>query len=305
MKRILAMALAVMMLGTACCALAEEAQGAPMYGSVGDAMDAARAAVGEEGNIVAGSMIGEYVAVVTEENGKYYRHVADYDEKLSELEAARDALDNNADDYWKKWDAYYAESEAYMRTLPIAYSEVFTAEPLAQADLDALAGKTVAELAETGYETEMSGTEGEEIVYTMRNGIFSYDFALDADEEAYNAAAENGTDGDLAVKSGKLAGISDSAWDKRFHTDGTVEEEQAIDFMSEMPPEVTAIMSMIMEIVEAARNGEEVDIDMLFDTIEEQFPDKKEEIEASREMVKQMIETYGMEGLAQTFAPAE
>lgn len=299
------MALAVMMLGTACCALAEEAQGAPMYGSVGDAMDAARAAVGEEGNIVAGSMIGEYVAVVTEENGKYYRHVADYDEKLSELEAARDALDNNADDYWKKWDAYYAESEAYMRTLPIAYSEVFTAEPLAQADLDALAGKTVAELAETGYETEMSGTEGEEIVYTMRNGIFSYDFALDADEEAYNAAAENGTDGDLAVKSGKLAGISDSAWDKRFHTDGTVEEEQAIDFMSEMPPEVTAIMSMIMEIVEAARNGEEVDIDMLFDTIEEQFPDKKEEIEASREMVKQMIETYGMEGLAQTFAPAE
>lgn len=299
------MALAVMMLGTACCTLAEEAQGAPMYGSVGDAMDAARAAVGEEGNIVAGSMIGEYVAVVTEENGKYYRHVADYDEKLSELEAARDALDNNADDYWKKWDAYYAESEAYMRTLPIAYSEVFTAEPLAQADLDALAGKTVAELAETGYETEMSGTEGEEIVYTMRNGIFSYDFALDADEEAYNAAAENGTDGDLAVKSGKLAGISDSAWDKRFHTDGTVEEEQAIDFMSEMPPEVTAIMSMIMEIVEAARNGEEVDIDMLFDTIEEQFPDKKEEIEASREMVKQMIETYGMEGLAQTFAPAE
>lgn len=299
------MALAVMMLGTACCALAEEAQGAPMYGSVGDAMDAARAAVGEEGNIVAGSMIGEYVAVVTEENGKYYRHVADYDEKLSELEAARDALDNNADDYWKKWDAYYAESEAYMRTLPIAYSEVFTAEPLAQADLDALAGKTVAELAETGYETEMSGTEGEEIVYTMRNGIFSYDFALDADEEAYNAAAENGTDGDLAVKSGKLAGISDSAWDKRFHTDGTVEEEQAIDFMSEMPPEVTAIMSMIMEIVEAARNGEEVDIDMLFDTIEEQFPDKKEEIEAFREMVKQMIETYGMEGLAQTFAPAE
>ena len=27
--------------------------------------------------------------------------------------------------------------------------------------------------------------------------------------------------------------------------------------------------------------------------------------EASREMVKQMIETYGMESLAQTFAPAE
>ena len=305
MKRILALVLAVMMLGTACYALAEENQGAPMYKTVGDAMDAARAAIGEEGNIIAGGLVGEYIAVITEENGKYYRHVADYDEKLAELEDAQSALDYEAEDYWEKWEAASAEIEAYQRTLPIAYSEAFTAEPVAQADLDALAGKTVAQLAEDGYEIEMSGTTEEGIVYTMRHGIFNYDFVLDADEEAYSAATENGTEGDLVLKGGKLAGLSNFAWDKRFHTDGTVETEKPIDIMSEMPPEAAAMMEMIMGVVEAARNGEEVDIDKLFDTIEEQFPDKKEQIEASREMIEQMVEKNGVESLAQIFAPAE
>ena len=101
MKKILALVLAVMMLGTACCALAEEAQSAPLYKTIGDALDAARKTAGEEGNVISGSMIGEYVAVGTEENGKYYRHIADYDEKLAELEAARDALDFEADEYWE------------------------------------------------------------------------------------------------------------------------------------------------------------------------------------------------------------
>lgn len=301
MKKILALILAVMMLGTICCALAEETQGAPLYKTIGDAMDAARETAGEEGNIVAGSMIGEYVSVITEENGKYFRHIADYDGKLAELEAAKDALDFEAEDYWEKWEKASDDIEAYTRTLPVVFSEEFTAEPIAQADLDALAGKTIAELAEAGYVTEMSGTEGGEIVYAMRYGIFSYNFTVDADEEAYFAAMDNGTDGELAVKSGKLAGISDFAWDKSFHTDGTVEEAPAFDLMSEMPPEAAALLDVIMEIAEAARNGEEIDIDKLFDTIGEQFPEKKDEIEPYREMIKQM----DPEQLKQMLAPQE
>ncbi len=297
MKKILSLVLAVMMLGAACCALTEEAQSAPLYKTVGDALDA--------GSVAWGSEAGVYVAVITEENGKYFRHIADYDEKLAELHAARDGLDFEAEDFWEKWEAADAEANAYERTLPIAYSEAFTAEPLAQADLDALDGKTVAELTKAGFETESSGTGGEEIVYTMRYGIFSYDFTVDADEKTFSAALENDTAGDLVLKSGKLAGVSNAAWEKRFHTDGTVEAEQPIDFTSEMPPEAAAMMEMIMEIVNVAQNGEEIDIDNMFDTIEEQFPDKKEEIDASREMIKQLIETYGMEGLAQMANPAE
>lgn len=287
MKKILALILAVMMLGTACYALAEETQGAPLYKTIGDAMDAARETAGDEGNIVAGSMNGEYVAVITEENGKYFRHIADCDEKLAEMEAARNELDYEAEDYWEKWEKAFADIEAYTRTLPVACSEEFTVEPIAQADLDALTGKTIAELAEAGFETEMSGTEGD-IVYIMRYGIFSYRFTVDADEEAYFAAMDNGTEGELAVKSGKLAGISGSAWEKRFHTDGTVEETPAFDLMSEMPPEAAALLEAVTEIAEAARNGEEIDPDKLFDAICEQFPDKKDAIEGYREMIKQM-----------------
>lgn len=300
MKKILAIILAVMMLAAVYCAPAEEAQGAPLYKTIGDAMDAARETAGEEGHYIAGSVPGEYVAVITEENGRYFRHIADYDEKLAELEAARDELDYEAEGYWEKWEKASAGIEAYTRTLPVACSEEFTAEPIAQADLDALAGKTIAELTEAGYETEMSGTEGE-IVYTMRNGIFSYKFTVDADEEAYFAAMDQGTDGDFTVKSGKFAGISEFAWDRRFHTDGTIEEEQAAGLMDEMPPEAAAIMEAIMEIAEAARNGEEVDIDKLFDTLAEQFPDQKEEIESYREMIKQM----DPEQLTQMLAPRE
>ena len=305
MKKILALVLALMMLGTACCALAEEAQGAPMYKTYGDALDAARQAAGEEGSIVAGSFGGEYAAVITAENGKYFRHVANYDEKLTELEAARDDMDFEADDFWEKWEAANAEVDEYMRTLPIAYSEQFTAEPLAQADLDALVGKTLSELAEAGWEPEGSGGGDERIVYMMRSGLFDYDFTVDADFETYEKALEDGSDGAFAVKGVKLAGITYAAYEKRFHTDGTVEEEQPIDFMDAMPPEAAAIMEAIGEMAEAAKNGEEIDVDKLIDVIEEQFPDKKDTIEPYREIIKMLIEQYGAEGLEQLFAPAE
>ena len=305
MKKILALVLALVMLAAACCALAEEAQGTPMYATVGDAMDAARKAAGEDGNIIAGSFGGEYAAVITEENGKYFRHVADYDEKLKELEAARDELDYEADDFWEKWEAANAEVDNYMRTLPITYSEEFTAKPIAQADLDALAGKTISELVEAGWEPDGSGGGDDGIIYTMRSGVFEYDFMVDANFDAYEKALEDGSDGAFVVKSVKLVGITYAAYEKRFHTDGTVEEEQPIDFMDAMPPEVTAIMEAIGEIAEAAKNGGPIDVDKLIDVIEEQFPDKKEEIEPYREMIKMLLEQYGAEGLAQLFAPAE
>ena len=288
MKKILALVLAVMMLGTACCVLAEEAQGAPMYATYGDALDAARKAAGEEGNVVAGSYNGDYAAVVTEEDGKYFRHVAYYDKKLTEMEDARNELNYEADDYWEKWEAASAEIDEYMRTLPIAYSEEFTAEPMTQEELDALAGKTISELVDAGWESEGSGGGDDGIIYTMRSGVFEYDFTVDADFDAYEKALEDGSDGALVVTGGKLTGISYNAYDKRVHTDGTVEEEQPVDFMDAMPPEAAAVMEAIGEIVEAGKNGEEIDIDKLFDVIEEQFPDKKDTIEPYREIIKDL-----------------
>ena len=101
-------------------------------------------------------------------------------------------------------------------------------------------------------------------------------------------ATEDGSDGAFVVTGAKFAGISGFAYEKRFHADGTVEEEPVLDIMAEMPPEGAAVLGVIMEIAEAAQNGEEVDIDKLFDTLGEQFPEKKEEFEASREMIRNM-----------------
>ena len=103
----------------------------------------------------------------------------------------------------------------------------------------------------------------------------------------------------------KFGGITYAAYEKRFHTDGTVEEEQSFDFIDAMPPEAAAIMEAIGEMAEAAKNGEQIDVDKLIDVIEEQFPDKKDTIEPYREIIKMLVEQYGAEGLEQLFVPAE
>ena len=59
MKKILALILAVMMMGTTCCALADETQGMPLYKTIGDAMDAARKTAGEDGDVIAGMAAGK------------------------------------------------------------------------------------------------------------------------------------------------------------------------------------------------------------------------------------------------------
>lgn len=90
---------------------------------------------------------------------------------------------------------------AYVKTLPISYSEAFTAVPMDQAEMDALIGKTIGELREAGYEDRESDTEGDKIIYVMRVGLFDYSFEVDADFDAYEKAHEDGNDGDLVVKS--------------------------------------------------------------------------------------------------------
>ena len=296
MKKIFAAVLALAMLCMALCALAEEGQ--PMFATYGEALDAARAAVGEEGGISAGSYVGEYLSVITEQDGKYYRHIADYDDRLNELESERDALEFGAEDFWEKSQAAYAAIEEYARTLPIRYSEMFTVEPIAQAELDALAGKTLAEVIAAGFEFESSGAseDGSEMLFTMTNSIFSYSFVIGADADTYEKASENGTEGELPVKSAAFAGVNSFAWELRFHTDGTVEEAPEMGF--EMPEEMAEIMAVFQEIKEAAERGDQPDIDKLFRTIEEKFPEKKEELEFYRQMI---IDQGGVDGLLQMF----
>ena len=294
MKRFISLVMAALMLFTVLGVLAEEGQLAPLYATVGEALEDSA-----EGRVIAGGE-GDYFAVVTQKDGKYYRSVAYYDDKAKELNEASNNLDFEAEDFFEQLEAAMNAADEYLKTLPIAYSEEFTAVPLTNEEMASRLGKTLAQLTEEGFEIGSNGTEGGEgdemiIVYTLRYGVYDYSCVVDADFDQYIAAQENGSEGDLVVKSMALAGITEWGFAKRFHTDGTVDEPE--DPFAEMGE----ILSEVAQLVEKAQAGEEVDLEGFADTLKEKYPDYADIID----MYVILFQTYGAEGLASMVSPAE
>jgi hypothetical protein len=296
MKKLIALAMVVVMLFIALGVLAEEGQMAPLYATVGEALEDSA-----EGRVVAGGIPGEYYAVVTQKDGKYYRSVAIYDEKLNELNEALENLDYEAEDFFEKHEAAMQAADDYLKTLPIAYSEVFTAQPLTDEEMASMQGKSLSQLTEEGFEIGSNGTEPSEdeeeilIVYSLRYGVYDYNCVVDADFDQYIAAQDNGAEGDLVVKSMSLAGITEWGFEKRFHTDGTVDEPK--DPLAEF----SEIMAEMMTFFEKIQAGEEIDIQDYADTLKAKYPDYAEMID----VYITMYQTYGAEGFASMMNPAE
>ena len=296
MKKLIALAMVVVMLFIALGVLAEEGQMAPLYATVGEALEDSA-----EGRVVAGGIPGEYYAVVTQKDGKYYRSVAIFDEKLNELNEALENLDYEAEDFFEKHEAALQAVKDYLKTLPIAYSEVFTAQPLTDEEMASMQGKSLSQLTEEGFEIGSNGTEPSEdeeeilIVYSLRYGVYDYNCVVDADFDQYIAAQDNGTEGDLVVKSMSLAGITEWGFEKRFHTDGTVDEPK--DPLAEF----SEIMAEMMTFFEKIQAGEEIDIQDYADTLKAKYPDYAEMID----VYITMYQTYGAEGFASMMNPAE
>lgn len=296
MKKLIALAMVVVMLFTALGVLAEEGQMAPLYATVGEALEDSA-----EGRVVAGGIPGEYYAVVTQKDGKYYRSVAIYDEKLNELNEALENLDYEAEDFFEKHEAAMQAVDDYLKTLPIAYSEVFTAQPLTDEEMASMQGKSLSQLTEEGFEIGSNGTEPSEdeeeilIVYSLRYGVYDYNCVVDADFDQYIAAQDNGAEGDLVVKSMSLAGITEWGFEKRFHTDGTVDEPK------DPFAEFSEIMAEMLTFFEKIQAGEEIDIQDYADTLKAKYPDYAEMID----VYITMYQTYGAEGFASMMNPAE
>lgn len=282
MKKMIALVLSVLMLCAALTALAENME--PLYATVGDAL----AAAGE--SPIAGGE-DDYYAVVTEEDGRYYRSVAETDDRYNELQQA--AWDAEPEEM----DAAFAAVDEYLSTLPISYSEVFTAVPMAQADMDALVGKTLGELREAGYEERESGTEGDGIVYVMRDGLFEYAFDVDADFDAYEKAQEEWPDGgsDFVIKGVSFHGITSEAVFKRFQTDGSVEE------IADPFDGYADLIADVLEMIDNIQNGTEVNTDDFFNDLEEKYPDLADSVD----MYREMYQSLGADGLASLLTPAE
>ena len=295
MKKLIALAMVVVMLFTALGVLAEEGQMAPLYATVGEALEDSA-----EDRVVAGGVPGEYYAVVTQKDGKYYRSVAICDEKLNELNEALENLDYEAEDFFEKHEAAMQAVDDYLKTLPIAYSEEFTAEPLTDEEMASMQGKSLSQLTEEGFEIGSNGTEsGEEdeplIVYSLRYGVYDYNCVVDADFDQYIAAQDNGAEGDLVVKSMSLAGITEGGFEKRFHTDGTVEEPK------DPFAEFSEIMAEIMTFIEKGQADEEIDFQDFAEKLKAKYPDYADMID----VYVTLYQTYGIEGFSSIMNSAE
>lgn len=271
MKKFLAVFLALGLIVSMCVAFAEEevAEDAEEVVSVSPLEFETLGRAMEEAvfNDVEGSSDNSYIMVV-EAGDKYYRLIADMDETaLAKLEAIYSVED--VDDI----DAVVEDFNEYIKTLPITKVEEITAVPIDQTVLDAYAGLTISELEDRGFEQASSGWGGEdeEVVFTMSNGLFNYDFVVNETPEDYQAHSEDGDYSAFTVKSCTLAGISNNALILRYHADGTVDPEE------DPWGEFSDMVQNISNILSSAEETGEVDIDALVAQIKEEMPEQSEE----------------------------
>ncbi len=210
MKKLFAVLLTLILVLASVSAPAEEAA-QPPFATIGDALD--------KGERCSAVEYGNYYVAAVEWNGKYYRAVAELDEEAAAL---NDAI-NTAEDL----EAAFAAYDAHIRSLPVAYVEEFTAPRKDQAELDSFVGKTIQDLENAGYEYGASGTEGgDEITFSMLDGVYSYRFVVDCTPEEYLTRQETSDYGSLRVTSAGFEGLSYLAAHLNYHADGIVEEEQ-------------------------------------------------------------------------------
>ena len=248
----------------------------PLFATVGEAMEA-------EGFTGLAGGYNEHYAVIVELEGRIIRAVAEVDEKFKELDNAI----FGAEDIAAAFDA----RDEYAKTLPLRYTEEITAEPVDQAELDALVGKTIGEVEAEGFETSMSGgIEDSDVIFTMDKSLFSYDFLVNEPYETYLAHEEE--DGDysgLTVKSARLAGFSSRALDLDYQADGTytgAEFDETFD----------GAFDLLQIMTDAIQSGD-VDVDTLVDALTNALPEAgDEEAEAIRSILKLLEGSAGVGG---------
>ena len=240
------------------------------FATIGDAM-------ASEGFTGIAACDDEHYIVAVELDGAFLRVVADMDDEARRL--------NNAFQEYVDIDTLedlFAEYYAYIKTLPVAYEEEITAQPKPQEELDALAGKTLLEVEEMGYESSSSESgEGDAAIYTVSNGLYEYNLLLNVTYTEYMEHNDNGYIGDLTVKSAGFAGLSRNATELRYHADGTVDEAN----------DAWAEFNGIMEQIAGALSSENPEgaIQAIIDAM----PEQAEEIQMLVELFSNIREQGG------------
>ena len=244
----------------------------PQFTTFGEALDAAEGYCTwgpDPANCIALVMIGE----------KYYRVVADTDEKAKEL---NDAAQKAEEDKWQQdWDAL----EKYVRTLPVSYTEEITAVPAGQEELDALAGKKLDELdpAVWMYYPSSWNEEGKAAVVELLQGVYQYEAEVSEPYEVYLEHEKNDTLGELTIRSVSFYGLSARLMNLQCTADGnwrTVTETF----------EDYDLMLQIADKLAAAWAGGEPDAETkeaIIEGLTAQYPE-------AADMIREMVETFSV-----------
>ena len=244
----------------------------PLFATVGEAMDI-------DGYCGMSGEYGDKYVVITEKDGKSYRVVALKDETAEALSAAV----FGAEDIEGAMDAL----AGYAKQLPVAYTEEITAVPLDREALDALVGKTFADLEAEGFGISCHGDEGGSVEFIMTRGMYDYAFTVSESVETYRACGEDGNYGGLTVKTADLAGFSCNALDLDYNADGTYTGASfGFDlFSGAFSGDETDLMRVLADAVRESG----MDPDDLFAQLTEVMPGMEDQIRPLIEALKDLL----------------
>ena len=201
MKKILPVLAAVMLLLSSAAAeslpaLPDEEPTLPAFATMNEAL----AAVKEPGTCF--DTDGTAVVMAMKAGEKYIRLITELDSR------AKNLLERESKAGEGRYDAFYN----YVRDLPVSRVEELPELPLDQAELDALAGKTMRELLLEGFAPFAVWSEGEESrarhIIDLSFSLYTYAFEFDMTDEDYADYAEHHTAGNWPVKSVCFDGFS-------------------------------------------------------------------------------------------------
>ena len=195
MKKLAVLILAILMF---CSAYGVMASGDPYFHTIREALDTSEgyAAINET---------DDFVTLILEKDGKTLRVVTMMDEHAKDLYLTAMAEEDSS---------AFEVFDAYAWNLPVSYSEEITAAPLEQAELDALAGRTIRDIMQEwqckGFVTS-SSSGNDKTVISLDYGLYHYSFEVEGQGNMELAK----------VITGEMTGFSRAAFDLSCHADGT------------------------------------------------------------------------------------
>ena len=292
MKKIFCLILTAVILFTACSVYAEEP---PLFLTFGEAVDAAAETVGE-GEFTYGISGEECCVALIRQDGHFFRAVSFFDEYGHELYSA--FMDVSDPENGQFAQEEYRKLNDYLMTLPVQYTEELTVVPFTQEDLDAMAGKTLAEVMSEPWELGMmnypeNADANGDVIFPMVKGFCQYELVINEPFEVYQERrARDPYDPvtvmsmknyeDLTVRAVRYSGLSNNILNLSYQADGTRTDAAEPVFENyDLMIGITDILAGVWETGEPDQETKEAMIVKL-----------TEEHPEAAEMIREIVESY-------------